>query len=398
MSGSIEDRWYRSTGKGRPMQTTQYRKGLRYRVRYRQGGRAFSKSFAERTDAELFLAGVQVDLVTGSWVDPQRARMTVGQFAPTWLATTGHGKRSTRNFYDSLTRTHVLPRWADRELGSLSQAEIAAWVGEMRDQMSASRTRHAFRALSLLLDLAVSDKRLSANPAKGVKLPKPAKKDKRYLTREELEQMANSIDDVSYRALILLLGLTGLRFGEAIALCRRSIVWANNRISVTAALAEDGGTQYIDTPKSHERRMVAMPPELTELLAHLCAGKRPGDLIFTAPKGGSVRYRNFRRDAFDGAAAQLDHESFTPHDLRHTAASLAVAAGADVKVIQKMLGHASAAMTLDIYADLFDSRLDDVSERMSSGKSLVKAPESRSGVSQCVPARRLRVVKDDHAS
>ena len=51
----------------------------------------------------------------------------------------------------------------------------------------------------------------------------------------------------------------------------------------------------------------------------------------------------------------------TPHDLRHTAASLAISAGANVKAVQRMLGHASAAMTLDTYADLFDDDLDAVS-------------------------------------
>lgn len=55
----------------------------------------------------------------------------------------------------------------------------------------------------------------------------------------------------------------------------------------------------------------------------------------------------------------------TPHDLRHTAASLAVSAGANVKVVQRMLGHASAAMTLDVYADLFDDDLESVSTRMA---------------------------------
>ena len=60
-------------------------------------------------------------------------------------------------------------------------------------------------------------------------------------------------------------------------------------------------------------------------------------------------------------------EWMTPHDLRHTAASLAVSAGANVKAVQRMLGHKSAAMTLDTYADLFDDDLADVAERMNQG-------------------------------
>lgn len=54
----------------------------------------------------------------------------------------------------------------------------------------------------------------------------------------------------------------------------------------------------------------------------------------------------------------------TPHDLRHTAASLAVSSGANVKALQRMLGHASASMTLDVYSDLFDDDLNAVADRL----------------------------------
>jgi integrase len=56
--------------------------------------------------------------------------------------------------------------------------------------------------------------------------------------------------------------------------------------------------------------------------------------------------------------------SITPHDLRHTAASLSVSAGANVKAVQRMLGHAKASMTLDVYADLFDADLDDAATNL----------------------------------
>jgi integrase len=79
---------------------------------------------------------------------------------------------------------------------------------------------------------------------------------------------------------------------------------------------------------------------------------------------------SFRRRFFDRAVQEMRHEdprfpTLTPHDLRHTAASLAVSAGANVKAVQRMLGHASAAMTLDVYADLFDDDLDAVGEALN---------------------------------
>ncbi len=79
---------------------------------------------------------------------------------------------------------------------------------------------------------------------------------------------------------------------------------------------------------------------------------------------------NWKRKAFDKAADTLvdNHPDLlrpTVHDLRHTAASLAISAGANVKAVQRMLGHASAAMTLDVYADLFDDDLDAVGDALS---------------------------------
>ncbi|HWS36278.1 MAG TPA: tyrosine-type recombinase/integrase [Actinoplanes sp.] len=77
-----------------------------------------------------------------------------------------------------------------------------------------------------------------------------------------------------------------------------------------------------------------------------------------------LRNNNFRRRAFDRAAESVGLKGLTPHELRHTAASLAVAEGANVKAVQRMLGHASAAMTLDVYADLFEDDLDQVADRL----------------------------------
>lgn len=77
--------------------------------------------------------------------------------------------------------------------------------------------------------------------------------------------------------------------------------------------------------------------------------------MFTTASGAPLPNRNARRDRFDAAVTAIDETSLTPHELRHTAASLAVSSGANVKAVQRMLGHASAALTLDRYADLFDN-------------------------------------------
>ena len=89
-----------------------------------------------------------------------------------------------------------------------------------------------------------------------------------------------------------------------------------------------------------------------------------------ARRGAVLRNLNFRRDVFDRAAVDAGLDGLTPHELRHTAASLALSAGANVKAVQRMLGHASASMTLDVYSGLFDDDLDGVAERLDVARSI----------------------------
>jgi integrase len=90
-----------------------------------------------------------------------------------------------------------------------------------------------------------------------------------------------------------------------------------------------------------------------------------------------LRLNNFRRRSFDPAVAALGLPWLTPHQLRHTAASLAVSAGANVKAVQLMLGHSSASMTLDVYAGLFGDDLDAVADRLDELAAAVGADQMR---------------------
>jgi integrase len=90
-----------------------------------------------------------------------------------------------------------------------------------------------------------------------------------------------------------------------------------------------------------------------------------------------LRVGNFQRRVFDAAAREADLEGLTPHELRHTAASLAVSAGANVKAVQRLLGHASAAMTLEVYSGLFDDDLDAVADRLDQAAVRARADSVR---------------------
>ena len=166
--------------------------------------------------------------------------------------------------------------------------------------------------------------------------------------------------------MVLLLGFCGLRWGEVAALRVKRVDLLRRRLTVAESVTEVSGRLTWGTPKSHQARQVPIPRSLVTLLAEVIAVKSPDDLVFTTWRGKPLRNLNFRRDVFDPAARDAGLEGLTPHELRHTAASLAVSAGANVKAVQHMLGHASAAMTLDVYSGLFGDDLDGVAERIDS--------------------------------
>lgn len=129
-------------------------------------------------------------------------------------------------------------------------------------------------------------------------------------------------------------------------------------------MVEVGGKLVTGTPKTHQRRSVQIPGFLVDELSETVDRRARDQLVFTGPRGGPLRARNFRRDVFNRAAASIARPKLTPHDLRHTAASLAISAGASVKSVQRLLGHRSAAMTLDVYSGPFEDDLDTVAERL----------------------------------
>jgi integrase len=120
-----------------------------------------------------------------------------------------------------------------------------------------------------------------------------------------------------------------------------------------------------ELPKNHKRRTVPIPRFIVDELAPFLASKSPSDLVFTNSAGGVLDNTNFRRNVYSPAVRALGLDPLTVHDLRHTTASLAVSAGANVKAVQRLLGHESAAVTLNLYAALFDDDLDRVAVRLN---------------------------------
>jgi integrase len=170
-----------------------------------------------------------------------------------------------------------------------------------------------------------------------------------------------------FRGLVLLLGVGGVRFGEAAALRVRDIDFLRRRISLHTNAVKVGGTFEVGTLKSNKNRTVVLPQCAIDALAQTARDKDRDQLLWPSTSGGYLRPPSSDESWLAGAVTRCQQADptfprVTAHDLRHTAASLAIHAGANPKVVHRMLGHASAAMTLDVYADLFESDLDTVAE------------------------------------
>ncbi|WP_375482199.1 tyrosine-type recombinase/integrase [uncultured Jatrophihabitans sp.] len=274
-------------------------------------------------------------------------------------------KATTRARYEGILRANVLPQWRTVRLRDVTHGDVAAWLVVLTASgLAPSTVREIRRVFSLSLTLAVRNGQLARNPADHVPLPRPRPREKVFLTVDQVEDLAVAAAD--YRVAILFLAYTGVRFGELSGLRVRRLDLLRRRAEIVEAVAEVCGAAIFSSPKSHQVRSVPIPRFLVDDLAQLTAGKAPEDFVFTSLRGGLLRLTNFRPTVFDPAVRAARLDGLTPHSLRHTAASLAITSGADVKVVQQMLGHASATMTLDLYGHLYGDRLDEVADRMDA--------------------------------
>ncbi|WP_079053018.1 tyrosine-type recombinase/integrase [Streptomyces phaeochromogenes] len=354
----------------------------RWRVRwYGPDGKGKAKTCRTVPQAEAEQQALLQKLDKGSYRDPQSAKAAVRLVADEWHKSLRKQGRRTKDDYRELLDLYVIPKWGDWQVGAIQWADVSEWVndlcstpGKAGRMLSPSRIAKIYYVLSGVMKHAVRTHRISMSPLHDHDLPRSDDDDDHvYLTHEQLETLAERAG--RYQTFVRTLGYTGIRWGEAIAIKVGRTMLDDRRIRIIQAYSDIDGHLELGPVKNHEKRSVPLPRSFAEELRPLVVGRTRDALVFTAPEGGPMRYPNFRRRDFDKAVkeAGLDGMKVTPHKLRHTAASLAIAAGADVKVVQTMLGHKSAAMTLDVYGHLWPDRLDEVADALDVGRATALA-------------------------
>lgn len=356
----VEDRW---TRKDRT-RSAEYGKGARWRAVWTEVGDEKKKSFRTKDAAQAHLTWVEHNQRSGTYISQDRGRVFVRDLIDGWVETQVHLKPSTMAATRSDVRATIKPYWGDKILADIRRSDVQDWVSGMG---KAARTVDTiYGRFRKFLNWCVEEGRIVASPAKGVNLPKGQKREHIFLTVPQIGRLAREIDR-HFTDLIWFLATTGLRFGEAAELRTKDIDLKRHRVRVSRSVTEVDGAMVIGPPKNGKERTVPLTAFMAERLRTHLGGSAREDLVFPSERGHHLRSNNFKTREYDPAveAAGLPGGLWV-HDLRHTAASLAVHSGASVKSVQRMLGHASAALTLDLYAGLFDQELSDVSARMDA--------------------------------
>jgi integrase len=342
----------------------------RYRVRYRMPDtrQTDKRGFRTKREAEAWANQLEVDKRRGAYVAPAAGRLKLGEYAREWLDSKHKLKPSTRARYKVVLDTTIAAH-KGVALGDISRQLVREWVADLSVDLAPASVHKTIGVLRQVLAMAVAENRLVINPVDGVELPSVTAAEQRFLTLEQLRALADAA--AAHRPLVYTLGTCGLRFGEVAELRWRDVDLDARRLRIARSVTLVDGRFEIGTPKNGKGRTVSVPAFVADLLA-------PGEsdaLVFPDTEGGHMRGTNVRRrwwsnavaaaalfprTVVDEAGEQSTVYDFKLHELRHTAASLAIRAGANIKALQNMLGHESAGLTLDRYGHLYGSDVEAV--------------------------------------
>jgi integrase len=350
--------------------------------------RAIKGGYATRRECEAALAKVLAALETQSYAP--LTRITVKQFLlAEWLPTAkGSLRPTTYASYAMLTREHILPRLAALQLQKLTPGAINALYADLMEHgrvhgggpLSASSVRRVHAVLHKACHDAVRWGRLTVNPVDGADPPKQSAEPRDRLPVWNAEQLAAflaSVADDRLFALWRLLAMTGMRRGEALGLSWDDLDMEAGAVSIRRAWIPVDGVIRFSEPKSRRsRRTIALDPATLEMLkAHAARqadeqacwqeGLLETDLVFTRLDGRPlVPWAVSKAFRDHGRAALLPRIPL--HGLRHTYATLALASGVNPRIVSARLGHATVALTLDVYSHVLPQADREAAERIAA--------------------------------
>ena len=352
------------------------RRGESWRARFRHPdtGRECQKSFVRRADAQRWLREQQTKLDRGTWLDPKSARTTVGEWCATWLDGYGTRRASTvRQAEVHLVR--IVAAFGTMPLAAVRPSHVKGWTAQLRAEGLSDSYVYALHArLAQVFSDAVHDGLVARSPCSRRTSPGAGKQRAYVATTEQVWALHDAMPD-HLRPAILLGAFVGLRLAETCGLRVSDVDFMRGIVHPAV--------QYPAVPLKSEtsRTAVPIPADLAaELSAHVATWR--AETLLTDLYGHQLAPWTLER-AVRAARAKVPGlpAGFRYHDLRHYLASLLIASGADVKVVQARLRHASAKTTLDCYGHLFgdpdDSTRAAIAEVLAARAGTVRARDPR---------------------
>lgn len=349
----------------------------RWRARYRDdAGKEHARHFERKIDAQRWLNGVTAAQVRGDYVDPKTARITVDEWCRTWLA--GYGSRRASTVRQAEVHIKlIVAAFGSMQLTALKPSHIRSWTAELKAAGRATSYIYALHArLSQVLNDAVQDGVIARNPCSRRTSPRTGSQRPYVATTEQVWGLHDAMP-TGLQPAVLLGAFAGLRLAEAAALRPDDVDFMRGVVAPVI--------QWPADPLKSEtsRTPIPIPNELALLLSAAVARGR-GDRIVTDDVGRPAGPWAIQR-ALRAARTEVPDlpAEFRFQDLRHYFASLLIADGLDVKVVQARLRHASAKTTLDVYGHLWP----DKDEASRAAVAAAIAAHQRSGA-QLAPAER----------
>jgi integrase len=351
----------------------------------------------KKKDAETYLSKTQTSISTGTFIEA--STLTVGEYLDKWLQTAARPRLTERTYisYEWLLKNYVRPSIGDKRLSDVRPLDIQALysllaavklkTGEKAQSgttyglgLSARSVRYTHAVLSSALKQAVRWNILARNPCEFVELPRMVQREMQAFSPEEASRFLAAVAEDAHATLFAFALATGMRPEEYLALRWSDVDLLKGTATVQRALIwRKGGEWYFGEPKtSRSRRTVPFPASvLSMLLNHkrrqaaerLKAGAnyQNNELVFAMRNGRPILIRTLDRLHFKLTLKRAKlSESFRLYDLRHSCATLLLAANEHPKVVSERLGHASITLTLDTYSHVLPSMQQAASEKLES--------------------------------
>lgn len=347
-------------------------------------GRPIRKSFYGQTQAEVRkkLTAAQKAVDDGTFREPDKT--TVETWLTQWLDLfcAPKVKPLTLSAYQTSIRTHVLPAIGAMRLQAVRGTHIQKIYNGMIEQgLSPKTAKNTGAILHKAFSTALKQGLIQTNPVDAAELPKAQHKEISPLSDSEIPLFLNAIEDSPMRNAFALSLFAGLREGECLGLSWRQVDFESGTLTIDQQLQHEkkrGGGYYIAKSTKSGRVRTIQPPTLAfeylraerarQAQNRLVAGpswSNPDDLVFTNELGRHICTATFYK-TFKRIAASIGRPDARPHDLRHTAATVAIASGATVKSVQDLLGHSTPSFTLSQYVHTSDTMRKDTADRMQS--------------------------------